>query len=563
MKAIRLFSMATLALLMAACSTDEIEQAPQQPAKAEGVIEFTGTITAGNAITRMTMTEGTGTEAGYMNVNWNVHDKLDIYQDDEDCGSATITSVDGETGIATIQGEINNSDFDIDKDCEFLYSTYEGIWDFFNQYGTVTGLGKFDYRLGTGRLVYDSEIGKYVLANNVKMNTTRAIWKLTLTSGSTPLNMNGKDDQLLIYSDGNVIAGAGSNCTVTDNVVYLALPAVENKKISIFYSDGTNTYSFEKDNVTLEAGKYYQSAVSMAAYTGSVRTLTANTGRILLYNGDVLTGTGGAKTQVQVFAGASVTLDNVNITNEDMRWAAITCLGDASITLSGVNALTGGFCASGIYVHNGSTLTIGGTGKLTATGDGSSAGIGSSEIDLFWSGNINIVGGEIVATGGYGAAGIGGGSRIACGYITISGGTVTATGGEGAPGIGCGVVNDEYSGSCENINIIGGTVTAIAGTNAPTAIGIAKAYDSATSTCPQITISDDIISLTMTNGNATDDKVSNYIDATAISVIALGNPTDITGYKSTGADIATTLFTTTGFTSSSYSSSTKTWTIAK
>ncbi len=55
-----------------------------------------------------------------------------------------------------------------------------------------------------------------------------------------------------------------------------------------------------------------------------------------------------------------------------------------------------------------------------------------------WAQSTNAVAGKLTATGGYGAAGIGGGSGGAGGTVTINGGTVTATGGWGAAAIGAG-----------------------------------------------------------------------------------------------------------------------------
>ena len=94
---------------------------------------------------------------------------------------------------------------------------------------------------------------------------------------------------------------------------------------------------------------------------------------------------------------------------------------------------------AGIYVPEGKTLTIRGTGSLTVTGgSGGGAGIGGNATGDANCGSIVISGGTIKATGGSGGAGIGLGYSSGCvfGDITISGGTVTATGCDEAPGIG-------------------------------------------------------------------------------------------------------------------------------
>ena len=111
--------------------------------------------------------------------------------------------------------------------------------------------------------------------------------------------------------------------------------------------------------------------------------------------------------------------------------------------------------ATGINVEGSNSLTIygqvGGSGKLTATGDGQAAGIGGG-------GSITINGGTVTATGSSLSAGIGGSKEGSTGTITINGGTVTATDRIGT-GIGGGF-NNAGGGS---ITINGGTVIANGG----------------------------------------------------------------------------------------------------
>ncbi len=81
---------------------------------------------------------------------------------------------------------------------------------------------------------------------------------------------------------------------------------------------------------------------------------------------------------------------------------------------------------------------------------------------------LEIHGGVIEATGGFGAAGIGGGYGGNGCTVTIYGGSVTATGGSKAAGIG-----GAYGANGGNVSIYGGTVNAIGGENAA---GIGAGY---------------------------------------------------------------------------------------
>lgn len=123
-----------------------------------------------------------------------------------------------------------------------------------------------------------------------------------------------------------------------------------------------------------------------------------------------------------------------------------------------------------IAVTSGHTLTItdtstGTPGTLTATGGFNAAGIGGgNEAD---GGAVTINGGTVAATGGYDGAGIGGGNKAGGGAVTISGGTVTATGGDGGAGIGGGW----NGGDGGAVTITDGTVTATSGGDGAAGIG--------------------------------------------------------------------------------------------
>jgi len=151
----------------------------------------------------------------------------------------------------------------------------------------------------------------------------------------------------------------------------------------------------------------------------------------------------GRRSNVSIAPGATVTISNVTINGEDnadCQWAGLTCEGDATLVLEGVNVVMGFYnTCPGIYVPSGSRLDIYGSGSLTASSNGHGAGIGGgSYVPCMECGDIYIHGGTITATGGEGAAGIGSGNGGSCGDIVIAGGVVTATGGEGAAAIGAG-----------------------------------------------------------------------------------------------------------------------------
>lgn len=235
--------------------------------------------------------------------------------------------------------------------------------------------------------------------------------------------------------------------------------------------------------------------------------LSSVSGDVTLRNGDELKGELSGYHKISIAPGATVTLSGAWIpgrtTNDkNTLWAGITCLGDATIVLADgtENYAKGYYCEyPGIQAGPaGTTLTIRGTGKLTAetglwtkgsTTEGSAAGIGGGYNQTV--GNIRIEGGNVTATGYSGGAGIGSGYYASCGDITITGGNITATGGKWAAGIGSGR-NSGGSNSCGNITIGGSaTGTAKGGYGSPNDIGAGNG-----GTCGTVSVAAGTISYT-------------------------------------------------------------------
>ena len=243
--------------------------------------------------------------------------------------------------------------------------------------------------------------------------------------------------------------GAEYSWSIDDNVTVDATGVATFAVGMAKYENFTN-YSLTVDGnaITLpadkevEAGKIYNVSRSVSPII-SLSGRTYLDEELVIADGYIVTGHATSSScKVAVADGATVTLRDVENDNWSLDPSSacpgIRCIGNATIILEGNNTVKGGGTYAGIYVPEGKTLTIRGTGSLTVTGgSGGGAGIGGNATDANC-GSIVISGGTITATGGSGGAGIGLGyspGRV-FGDITISGGTVTATGGDGAPGIG-------------------------------------------------------------------------------------------------------------------------------
>ena len=215
------------------------------------------------------------------------------------------------------------------------------------------------------------------------------------------------------------------------------------------------------DSVLVDSVKYEPQASPLPASTKTT-DLSTLTGDYTAQNLETLTGKLGGNYKISIADGAVVFLKDVIINgtkSKSYKWAGINCPGDATLVLEGNNTVKGFYeYYPGIHIAEGKTLTIKGTGSLTASSNGWGTGIGGG-----WKiscGNIVIEGGTIKATALHEGAGIGGCYGAPCGNILIKGGTIEATGGLSAAGIGSG-----YLGSCGNIVIEGGTITASGGKN--------------------------------------------------------------------------------------------------
>lgn len=219
--------------------------------------------------------------------------------------------------------------------------------------------------------------------------------------------------------------------------------------LSLLAVSDSRSHTYTKaGGVSLDAGKYYESAISMPlALVTDLGTIKA---AYTAQDGETLTGTlnvASYPVKISIADGATVTLAGITINGihggdeyqHPYPWAGLTCLGDATLILKDgtINRVKGfdNYCP-GIYVPSGlprKTLTIQGTGTLYASSDGNGTGIGSASSDGN-AGNIIIKGGTIIATGSGVAAGIGNSGVCDCGSITIAKTvtSVTAIRGSGA-----------------------------------------------------------------------------------------------------------------------------------
>lgn len=360
MKTFRLFSMAALALMMAACSSEdnEILQNTQQP----GTMHFTATIASpsGDATTRTAYTEDGTT----INVKWEVGDQIALVHNGV-VDVAEVKTVDDVTGKATIEATITGSPLD-NADVTLAYpanavvsaTAYDpfpftpnpDIFDKVKKYqdGTLTYIqDNLDLRMGSGKLaVSGSDV---TLKGSVSVSSLICIWKLTLQdNASSPLSAT----KLTFKNNDDTQAKATS---AAKSEYYLCVvPSFIPDPSGTFSFEatvGSDTYTFSKTGLSLTAGKYYQSTVKMAAATTTRALAEATTddiGKIAGADGNIYdtkaaaeaVATGNAVAMIAYVGSASDCTHGLAIALADesgsISWS------DAGNVCSGKTAVTGG-----------------------------------------------------------------------------------------------------------------------------------------------------------------------------------------------------------------------------
>ena len=213
------------------------------------------------------------------------------------------------------------------------------------------------------------------------------------------------------------------------------------------YLEADNTFEVAKaegdpvrvtldNNVTIKAGQVHTITINVEQAPTEIDLSTYEGPTLAVSGKTTIKGNGQLKNlQVTVEADAEVTLENV-VLQPSALGNAITCNGDATITLVGNNYLTAKSdgnvetYGSGIYVESG-TLTIDGDGSLNISrayastsymSVGAGVGAGNGANIVIESGNISI--GDVPDYGSSSGAGIGSTARENCGNITIKGGII-------------------------------------------------------------------------------------------------------------------------------------------
>ena len=269
MRKFKLFTIAAAVLMMAACSNDDRSLQPQAK---PGQTQFTATIAAPNSCSTRT----TYSESGdVISVTWNVGDEIALVHDGVK-DIVKVETVNGD-GSATIKGNLtgatngakvvlaypadaisaSNDDPGYNLNADIVLKLYA-------QDGTLKYIqDNLDYRKDETLTLTVTESGA-TLSGEADMTVDFSIFKFPLQDDDTAALAVNK-----FTLKQNVFPLVSSTTMAQTSTFYLAVPSLNvASKITFEATIGEDTYTYEKEDVTIAPSKYYQCTLTMTKTAG-------------------------------------------------------------------------------------------------------------------------------------------------------------------------------------------------------------------------------------------------------------------------------------------------------
>ena len=276
MKTKNIFTLAALALTMAACTSEDLTQqqsSQPEPDHSKG-LPFTATI-SGKATTRA-ITENT--TDGTLETSWKVDEKVALMHNGV-VDVMTVSEVDPTTKAATITGTITGSPTD-GEEVALIYpasvvdvsgpevKTNEQLLG--SQDGTLATIAeKYDLRTcEDAKLKVVS--GSATINGTVSLQNQLAIVKFSLTDGTSALSASKFE---ILDKTGSVITTVTPSSAASE--FYVAMPPANAQAFHFIAKKGDEKYYYSKYGATLVAGKYYQQDMTLADMLHTPLTLEA------------------------------------------------------------------------------------------------------------------------------------------------------------------------------------------------------------------------------------------------------------------------------------------------
>lgn len=228
---------------------------------------YTVVIDATLTATDVNQTRALGFDGGALKTTWAATDKVSVYYKNNSVGTLSPSS----TGTATTMLTGTLSFTDNPNSTLYLYLPGKDM-AYDQQDGTlVTLASETDYATATADIKAVDRDNKIVTVAATTFTKQQAVVKFMLKdkdgNSIKPTSLSITDDKrkLVATSDGTTTTKgfiAVTSATATDEY-YVALQGISESGLSLSAVIGTDVYSYYKDNVTFENGKYYTVTVKM------------------------------------------------------------------------------------------------------------------------------------------------------------------------------------------------------------------------------------------------------------------------------------------------------------
>ena len=272
MKTKSIMTLAAMALMMAACTSEDLTQ-PQTP-NSKG-IPFTATI-SGKAATRAIKENTTD---GILETSWAKGEKVALMHG----GIVDVMEVTevGTDGSATISGTITGSPADGDKVNLFYPASVVDVSGgspvvqspeqlLAKQDGKLETIAKnYDYRMKDGATL-KVVLGSASIEGAVSLENQLAIVRFSLSDGTSALE--AESFEIDDNSGQPIITVTPSSA---DNVFYVAMPPANAQAFHFIAKKGNEEYFYSQPSATLAAGKYYYQNMTLKDMLNTPLTLEA------------------------------------------------------------------------------------------------------------------------------------------------------------------------------------------------------------------------------------------------------------------------------------------------
>ncbi|MBO4267824.1 MAG: hypothetical protein J5869_00465 [Bacteroidaceae bacterium] len=218
-----------------------------------------------------------GGEGSALVAEWAVGEEVYVYNDTKAALLGGCLKAKNAGASATLEGDLTGT-IEIGDELVFMYP--KKVIDYTGQDGTLAKISSnYDYALTRAHVssISGSDINLDAI---LTFDNMQAIVRFSLVDNATgnPINAtsltidatDGSNSQLLqAYTYGDFASASFGPITITyspgTNVFYTALSlfAVDSYKYILTATNGTDTYTYEKDDITFEPGYYYEVTVKM------------------------------------------------------------------------------------------------------------------------------------------------------------------------------------------------------------------------------------------------------------------------------------------------------------